>query len=158
VWRHRAVCEHALAEILSQVLAPPATAAGPAHLEVISGADGGPFPLDGPEMVAGRGAPADIILPSVTISRRHCRFIRESTGWVVEDLQSANGIKVNDRAGQRFSLSGGDRIEIGAMMVRFVEGSAAGPPAPLAPGVCPKCGHQNSPHFKFCLGCGDALP
>jgi Double zinc ribbon len=24
--------------------------------------------------------------------------------------------------------------------------------------VCPKCNHENKPHYKFCLGCGALLP
>ena len=155
-WRHRVVCEHALTELLSQVLAPPApTPSGPARLEVVSGSDAAPFLLDRDVLVAGRAAPADIVLPSVTISRQHCRFTREGAAWIVEDLQSANGIKVNGQAGPRFTLKSGDHVEIGSVITRFVEGA---PQAPPGPGVCPKCGRQNQPNWRFCLGCGAELP
>lgn len=46
-------------------------------------------------LVVGRSRECDIVLPSDNVSRRHARLTLDSRGLVVEDLASANGIRVN---------------------------------------------------------------
>src|SRR5258707_482200 len=53
--------------------------------------------LTGPEMLLGRHSSADIRLPLPDVSRRHCRFVFLDGRWQVFDLNSLNGVFVNDQ-------------------------------------------------------------
>ena len=47
--------------------------------------------------VIGRSRECDLVLDDPNVSRRHAELRREGDGWVVADLGSTNGIKVNGR-------------------------------------------------------------
>ncbi len=51
-------------------------------------------------VIIGREPDCDIILDAPQISRHHARLVYTGAGWQVEDLDSANGLAVNDRANQ----------------------------------------------------------
>jgi pSer/pThr/pTyr-binding forkhead associated (FHA) protein len=70
--------------------------------------------IDRPEMVAGRHSDADLRLPLPDVSRRHCRFMWREGRWQVIDLNSLNGLWVNDRLVQHVFLEQGDRLRIGS--------------------------------------------
>jgi len=54
------------------------------------------LPLDSRQTVMiGRAADADITLPNPEVSSHHARLTLTPHGWVVEDLESANGTEVN---------------------------------------------------------------
>lgn len=72
--------------------------------------------LPRPDMVAGRHSEADIHLPHPEISRRHCRFVFRDGGWDVVDLNSVNGVFVNEERTTTRRLEPFDMIRIG----RFV--------------------------------------
>jgi hypothetical protein len=66
-----------------------------------------------PDLLVGRHSQADVRLPMPDVSRRHCRFLYSSGGWQVHDLQSLNGVYVNDRLVEQATLQPGDRLRIG---------------------------------------------
>ena len=66
-----------------------------------------------PDMTVGRHSDTDIRLPLPDVSRRHCRFVFGNGHWVVMDLNSLNGIYVNDVPVGQATLQQGDRVRIG---------------------------------------------
>lgn len=63
--------------------------------------------------VAGRSAPADILLAGSKVSKRHCLFSVTKEGAAVEDLRSANGLFVNGKKVSGAEIRDGDRLVIG---------------------------------------------
>ena len=76
----------------------------------------GAIELTAPDMVLGRHSSSDIRLPLPDVSRRHCRFVFTAGHWQVIDLQSLNGVWVNDQPVQRSPLHAGDRLRIGELV------------------------------------------
>ena len=71
-----------------------------------------------PTTVLGRTAPSDVVLADRAISAQHARFDRTADHWVVTDLDSTNGTRVNGRAVRGATrLQSGDVLEVGP--VRF---------------------------------------
>jgi pSer/pThr/pTyr-binding forkhead associated (FHA) protein len=59
------------------------------------------------------------MLDDPNVSRRHAELRRENGSWVVADLGSTNGIKVNGRRVAEQSLSPGDQITLGLETLAF---------------------------------------
>ncbi len=55
-----------------------------------------------------------IVLPSPTVSRRHCQISWENTAWFVQDLGSSNGIRLNKNKIDQSEIGEGDLLQIGA--------------------------------------------
>lgn len=68
--------------------------------------------------IAGRSTEADISLPDDTVSRKHARFHHERGKLWVRDLGSRNGTVVNGTAVPYYALAQGDRLAIGAFLMR----------------------------------------
>jgi predicted component of type VI protein secretion system len=70
--------------------------------------------------VIGRSRDCDIVLDDAGISRRHAELRPYRDGWVVSDLGSTNGLRVNGRPvhGPQ-QLSSGDRLELGSTEILF---------------------------------------
>lgn len=64
-------------------------------------------------ITVGRGEQNDIVLVSKRASREHARFWFENGRVHVEDLQSRNGLVVNDAPVHKTALAEGDRVLIG---------------------------------------------
>ena len=65
-------------------------------------------------------ATADVVLDDANVSRRHAEVRPSGGSWIVNDLGSTNGIKVNGRRVQGpQSLRPGDVIELGTSRVTF---------------------------------------
>src|SRR5262245_65789075 len=90
-------------------------------LRVVAGHDVLRFAvLEGRDTVElGRDADCTISLSDPSVSRRHARVVREGDEFLVEDLGSRNGTRLNGREVQRGPFSPGDRIEVGNVVVRF---------------------------------------
>jgi DNA-binding winged helix-turn-helix (wHTH) protein len=75
----------------------------------------------------GRELPTDVWLDSGSVSRRHARIVVEGgTAWI-EDLGSKNGTTVNgQRVTARVTLSDGDEVRFGAVLMRLRWAVAAG--------------------------------
>jgi hypothetical protein len=67
-------------------------------------------------LVFGRHSSADVRLPLPDVSRRHCRFDHEAGRWMVIDLDSLNGVFVNDALVERAELHHRDTIRIGGFV------------------------------------------
>ncbi|SFC44620.1 DNA-binding transcriptional activator of the SARP family [Nocardioides terrae] len=75
----------------------------------------------GVPVVVGRHGDCDLVVDDDQASRRHAEIVWSGAGYLVKDLGSTNGTYVNGRRLDRpHLLSGGDRIEVGATVVRFV--------------------------------------
>jgi len=69
--------------------------------------------------VLGRSRQCDVVINDPNVSRRHAEVRREGQGYVVVDLDSTNGITVNDREVKRAALAEGDRLQLGTTGLRF---------------------------------------
>jgi pSer/pThr/pTyr-binding forkhead associated (FHA) protein len=67
-----------------------------------------------PDMVVGRHTNADICLRWPDVSRRHCRLILAGQTWRVFDLQSLNGVFVNEQRVKDATLQHRDSLRIGS--------------------------------------------
>lgn len=95
------------------------------RLRVLSGppgAAGREFALAGPAMTIGRRADQDIVLIDASVSRSHARIELGPASVAIIDLGSTNGTVVNGLClrGARAALRGGDRIEIGTVVLEFL--------------------------------------
>jgi predicted component of type VI protein secretion system len=72
--------------------------------------------------VLGRSRECDVVIDDENVSRRHAEVRPSGGSWIVRDLGSTNGVKVNGkRIDQAQSLRPGDRIELGLSRVTFEE-------------------------------------
>ena len=71
--------------------------------------------LTRPDMVVGRHSEADVRLGLPDVSRRHCRFHFTDGVWQVTDLNSLNGIFVNEVRLQEATLAHGDHVRIASL-------------------------------------------
>jgi hypothetical protein len=70
--------------------------------------------------VVGRSRDCEIVLDDGGVSRRHLEIRPEDTGWVVVDLGSTNGARLNGHAiSGSCPLQLGDRIELGSTTMVF---------------------------------------
>jgi serine phosphatase RsbU (regulator of sigma subunit) len=84
------------------------------HLRITSA--NGPaewYSLRGECVVVGRSNDCDLILPDVLLSRRHAELVRTDDGWLLRDLGSLNGTRLNGvRVERDLLLRDGDVVEI----------------------------------------------
>ena len=71
------------------------------------------------QAIIGRGETVTMQIGDVKASREHCKVFDQGGTWVVADLNSRNGIKVNGIATTRRNLATGDRIEVGETVLVF---------------------------------------
>ena len=77
---------------------------------------------DTEEITIGRLPENDIVLDDADASRRHGRFVRNYSGFQVEDLSTANGTFVNGvRLDDPRQLANKDTIKIGEVQIRFIQ-------------------------------------
>ena len=75
--------------------------------------------LSGSRMLIGRSRDCDITLDDPNVSRRHAELRNEDGRWIVRDLGSTNGIKVNGRRMEDSILQPGDELQLGLARLRF---------------------------------------
>jgi hypothetical protein len=87
---------------------------------VLVHADGRREPLPAGGATIGRSHACEIVIDDPGVSRRHAAIARGRDGWVLDDLGSTNGSKVNGAPvdGSR-ALADGDEIELGSATLRF---------------------------------------
>jgi hypothetical protein len=105
---------------------------GSARLILESGLGKVEYPLDAPVVTIGRSRSNDISLEDARVSRHHARIVRGDRGFLIEDLNSRNGTRVDDRAVRDSAeLSDGAVVRIGDSVFRFTVTPAPSPgPAP----------------------------
>jgi hypothetical protein len=69
--------------------------------------------------VIGRSRRCDIVLTDPNVSRQHAEIRRQDDGFMVRDLGSTNGIRVNRRDVKQAVLQHGDRLELGTTELGF---------------------------------------
>ena len=69
--------------------------------------------------VIGRSRRCDIVIDDSNVSRQHAEVRRQEDGYVVRDLGSTNGLRVNRRDVKQSALAHGDRIELGTTELLF---------------------------------------
>jgi len=81
----------------------------------LPGGRSGKWLLDKDDIVIGREAPADIVLPFASISRQHARITRMSGEYFIADLASRNGTCIGSTriGGEPQRLSHGQEIVLG---------------------------------------------
>ena len=69
----------------------------------------------------GRHQSCTIVFADSNVSRVHAQLQHDSTGWLIVDLGSTNGVKVNGtKISKEKSLTDGDELEFGTSTARFV--------------------------------------
>lgn len=71
------------------------------------------FPVQGPRVTIGRENDNNIQLPHDKVSKHHAVIAAVGDGWVIEDLQSTNGISVNGKRTPRAKLADNDVVKVG---------------------------------------------
>jgi hypothetical protein len=98
---------------------------GAGVLVVKRGPDAGTrFVLTGEVTRIGRHPDSEIFLDDVTVSRRHCEFRRQATGYTVHDVGSLNGTYVNRERIEEIALKSGDEVQVGKFKLVFLSTSA----------------------------------
>ena len=83
--------------------------------------DGEERRLEGTTVRLGRDPANDLaLLGDAKISRAHAELRDREGQWILVDLGSSNGTKVNDRRIKRHPLRDGDRIQLGRTTIRFI--------------------------------------
>jgi pSer/pThr/pTyr-binding forkhead associated (FHA) protein len=80
--------------------------------------------LAGEKILLGREEQADLVLPDLTVSRRHALIRSSAAGWTVEDLGSRLGTLLNGKpltVKHAVPLKAGDELEIGVFRVIAAE-------------------------------------
>lgn len=92
-------------------------------LTITEGPHGGTTLEFNDTVVIGRGAAADLSVADPGLSRRHVRLRLDEGRWVIEDLGSANGTRVNGRKVLRPTrLRHGDVVELGFVRATYSAG------------------------------------
>src|SRR6476469_6871620 len=92
------------------------------QLTIAEGKESGKeFEFDQESVVIGRTPECDVCVYDPGISRKHARIFVEGGGFFVEDLNSANGTKVNGAAVKKSKRGTGDMVVLGGVKLRFVK-------------------------------------
>ena len=109
------------------------------HGSLIPIGGGDAIPLPDPkrkkQLLIGRRESCDIVLRFANVSAHHAQLTNEGGYWYVRDLQSRNGIKINDvRVQDQRRIDPGDILAVAKHKYRVdydpVELGAVGPPPP----------------------------
>lgn len=112
--------------------------------------DGGPaIPIDKPILFFGRQPECDVVLlNSRKVSRKHCCIAQIDDHFVVRDLGSMNGIRVNEKnVTKECRIAAGDELQIGDLTFRL-EVRMPEKRSPLPGGVAKKAPPLKAPPVK----------
>jgi diguanylate cyclase (GGDEF)-like protein len=73
------------------------------------------------EFTIGRDTSCDLQLNDDSVSRSHAAIERREPGYYLTDLDSTNGVYVNDRAIDQCELRAGDRLRFGNHIFKFLD-------------------------------------
>ncbi|NOZ87333.1 MAG: FHA domain-containing protein [Deltaproteobacteria bacterium] len=92
-----------------------------ARLLVLNGNERGTeYPLTADAIPLGRAGTNAIILDHASLSPEHAQIIKEGGAYVLQDLASRTGTKVNGKEIEEVALRDGDVIQLGAIRMRFM--------------------------------------
>src|SRR5579875_1288542 len=77
------------------------------------------YVLSKSEISLGRAPTSDIVLNDVRVSRNHARLRCGPSGCLIEDVESVNGVLVNDRKVKQAALASGDQIVLGNTTLEY---------------------------------------
>ncbi len=86
---------------------------------------GDSYPITTFPFIIGRGSECDLVLQGKGVSRKHAEIVFQSGRFVVNDMESLNGIKVNGYKVARVILEENDVIKMGEVALTFHSGEAA---------------------------------
>jgi Nif-specific regulatory protein len=92
----------------------------PKLIVISGGPQGATFELPDEEISIGREAANRVCLVDPSVSRRHALLKREGDSFKIVDLESLNGILVNDVPISERQLEHGDRVAIGDILILFL--------------------------------------
>ena len=75
--------------------------------------------LSGSQATIGRSREAEVVIDDPNVSRRHAELRLQDGRWVIRDLGSTNGVKVNGRRVEQATLDPGDEIDLGTTRLSF---------------------------------------
>ena len=78
------------------------------------------FPIHKEKVNIGRSNDNDLILVDNTVSRYHTKIQKNKNDYVLTDLGSYNGTRLNGKSIQRVLLKHGDKIQIGSSKLTFL--------------------------------------
>ena len=94
--------------------------ASDARLTIVDGKDAGKnIEITKDEILAGRSLDNDFVISDISVSRKHFKITKEDKRFIVSDMGSGNGIKVNGSKVTSAELSDGDIISVGARQIKF---------------------------------------
>jgi pSer/pThr/pTyr-binding forkhead associated (FHA) protein len=105
-------------------------------------------------ILIGRGRHNTIVLDDTKLSRQHLRIHQQGNAIVVEDLQSKNGMLVNDNKVAMGQLQDGDTVQIGAFVFQFSSELLASNVSLVR---CPNCRKVHRRAHLDCEWCGFSL-
>ncbi len=91
---------------------------GAVLVEPISGNE---YLLNSYRTTIGRQSGNDIILSDKSVSRKHAYIEKQGSAYLLVDLGSTNGTKVNDKPISKVFLNNGDRLSLGRTSLVFSE-------------------------------------
>ncbi len=113
---------------------PPAAGSGGIGPPGREGAGRDPAPLvfppgSGTRFTIGRTRDCDLCLADLSVSRTHALLVRREEGWVLSDLGSHNGTRLNGwLVREPVQVRAGDRVEFGSMAF-IIQGDPEPPPS-----------------------------
>ena len=82
-----------------------------------------PIPILRDVTVVGRHPDCDVVIDQVSLSKRHCVFVKTDGLLVIRDLATTNGTKVKGQKVRWAALLPDDKISLGGYKVRIYLGS-----------------------------------
>src|SRR5437867_167839 len=108
----------------------------------------------GKRFTIGRAPDVEVCIPHTSVSKKHLLVERKGPHYVFRDLESKNGVYLNDFRTVRGSLENGDEIRLGSITITFYEEK---PPAErLAAFLAPSTKSSTEPPAPKDLGEEDA--
>jgi adenylate cyclase len=92
---------------------------------LVDGADR-TFPLTGEQVRIGRGPDNEVRLSDPSVSRHHAVVERGREGWMIRDLGSTNGTRLNGERVERAPLGAGGTVQIGAFTLTVEDANGGG--------------------------------
>ncbi|MBW2093878.1 MAG: FHA domain-containing protein [Deltaproteobacteria bacterium] len=84
------------------------------------------YPLTRAKMTLGRSKNNDLPLKDITVSRHHAEIKKDERGYLILDLGSYNGTRLNGKLIQTAPLHFGDKVQIGLTRLTFLEKKTLG--------------------------------